>query len=105
MNQMADDMITINIPSPKSCEEVTPMDVFSDDETTPWVEHFKLLTEKLTESEDLVRYAIDAIKQSSSDHREDRPGEGIAKVFESHMRTRSELTRNLMEFVNKRRLK
>jgi hypothetical protein len=65
-----------------------------------WVDYFKSLAEKLADSEELTRYAIAAIKDSVTGPGPDTPGESIAKVFEAHMRTRTELFKHMTHFIS-----
>ena len=74
--------------------------------TTPWVEYFKALAERLADNEGLTRTAIEAIKDSRTElPGPDRPAESIATIMQSHLAFRSELFKALMEFVDRRGLK
>jgi len=73
-------------------------------ETTPWVEYFKALAERLADNESLTRFAIEAIKDSPTGPGPDTPAASIAKIMQSHLTFRSELFKALMEFVDRRGL-
>ncbi len=73
-------------------------------ETTPWVEYFKALSERLADNESLTRFAIEAIKLTATGPGPDCPAESIARIIKSHLEFRAELFKALMEFVDRRGL-
>lgn len=75
-------------------------------ETTPWVEYFKAMYEKLVNDDVVTMIAVEAFKNMHPvEGSPDCPGEALGRVTEAHLNFRRDLFKGLMEFVDSRGLR
>lgn len=76
------------------------------EETTPWTEYFKKITEEIMLDKDLVTLAVNSINNASTmGYEQDTPSQSICKIIEAHYQCKAEVLKSLMEFVDKRGLR